>query len=106
MYLNDPGLANGIDFTRYFLLVASRGQKGSPGYQIKIGAVKQTAPAQFKVIVELSDPVPGQFYAAVITHPQDMVLVKRVYLPKSGTVQFDFVDNSGAVLGRDTVNLS
>lgn len=105
VYLKDPGFSQGVDFAQNFLIVAERGQKGSSGYAIKISGIKQTGPGDFTVVLELSDPRPGNFYLTVMTYPRDIAAVKRGYLPSSGQAKFSFVATTGEILATDIVNL-
>jgi hypothetical protein len=85
---------SGSDFTTYIYLVASRGAKPNPGYQIRVIEVRQLED-RVTIKLELKEPDPGKMYPQVIVRPVAVAEVAKADLEPGGMLDFVFIDQKG-----------
>lgn len=86
------------------LVAVHRGLCRTGGYSIRIENV-ELENREVKVQLSLQDPRPGDFVTMVMTHPRDMILIKKNALPGPGEVTFHFVAPGGIVVAQQRVKI-
>lgn len=94
-YYSSP--PSGSDFTTYIYLVASRGTKPNPGYQIRVIEVRQLED-RVTIKLELKEPDPGKVYPQVIVRPVAVAEVAKANLVPRNLLSFIFADQEGRQL--------
>ena len=88
---------SGLNFATYIYLVALRGVKPNPGYQVRILAIKQLKD-RVTIEVELKEPDPRKMYPQVTVHPTAVARIAKANLGSPSLLNFTFVDQEGGQL--------
>lgn len=86
--------AAAIDFDRYILLAALRGECRTSGYSVRLTGAQQSGDT-VQVQVQFSNPPAGAIALTVLTYPRDFALLPRAALNPGGRLTFRFVDGQG-----------
>jgi hypothetical protein len=65
-----------LDYTRYFVLAAFCGRRGTGGFGIQINSIRRTGNT-VTVDAQLFEPAPDQQRTAVVTSPYHLVIVQK-----------------------------
>ncbi len=88
-----------LDFRRYILLGIHRGWCDSGGHSIDVEQI-ECCGNQVIVRCRCTDHRPEDLVTLVATNPQQMILIERSGLPRSGKLKFVLVDQNGKALAE------